>query len=182
MNIVSHHRPAMLSTRHQPRTQSATVQPEKVTLSDSSEIDPSLFSKAGERFKEVGVPLLGGAAMFAGMGAAIGSIAGAPAAGALKGLGLFGFLAAASELMDNRKVESAVFNWSKTMPGDDATPRDLPDTRKNDLLFKANLATNVAVLSGIGAAGGAILGGTPGAIIGGGLVLVGGAFAEVLTA
>jgi hypothetical protein len=180
MNIVSTRiQPTRQLTQRIPSVnseQNATAQPP----ADSSSIESSTFSQARDVAKEYALPVLGGAAMFAAGGAVVGSLFGAPGVGALKGLGMFGFMGVASTLMENRTVESKVFNWSKTMPGDDATPRDLPDSRKNDMLFKANLATNAAVLAGVGAGAGAILAGTPGAIVGGGLVLVGGAFAEVL--
>lgn len=134
------------------------------------------------RLREGGWVMLGGVGLFAGLGAGVGALFAAPVTGALKGLGCLTLSATASEIMENRQLESKIFNWSKTMPGDEATPRDLDsEAFRNKALFAANLATNALVVAGLGAGLGAIIAGTPGAVLGGGGILIAGAFAELLT-
>lgn len=164
----------------QPVANNKALQTAKTGPTDTVRIESSFLNDAKSLAGEWGTTVVGATALFAGGGALVGSMFGAPGTGAVKGLAYLGMMTAASAVMENPKFESAIFNWSKTMPGDRATPRNLPDTTRNNILFKANLATNALVLSGLGAAGGALLAGTPGAIVGGGLVLVGGAFAELL--
>lgn len=135
-----------------------------------------LGRQLAHRVREDGLVMVGGLALFAGIGAAIGSLFGAPGVGAIKGAEILGIQAVASEIFENRGLESRIFNWSKVMPGSEATPRDidLETNGKNKALFYANLATNAAVVSGVGAAMGGVLGGVPGAIIGGSLTIIGG--------
>lgn len=114
-----------------------------------------------------------GAGLYAGLGTAVGSLVGAPLAGAAKGLEIFALQAGSDAVMNNKSFDRHVFNWSNTMPASEGTPDKIDyDDPKTKALFHANLATNVAVILSVPAAVGGILFGLPGALAVGALTLV----------
>jgi len=150
----------------------------EATFSDQAQ---QLWQKAKSHIQEDGWVYAAGAGLYAGIGTAVGSLVGAPLIGAAKGLQIFGLQAGGDAIMNTKTFESSVFNWSKTMPGNDETPRDLNyEDPKTRVLFHANLATNAAVILSIPAAAGAVLFGAPGALAVGALALAAAPLAELM--
>ena len=140
-----------------------------------------LYTKAKAELKEDGWVYAAGAGLYAGIGTLVGGVVGAPAAGALKGLQIFAINAGGDAIMNNKTFESKVFNWSKTMPAEAATPDNVDyEDPKTKALFYANLATNAAVVLSVPAAMGAVVFGLPGALAVGALALAAAPFAPML--
>ena len=140
-----------------------------------------LYEKAKTGFKEDGWVYVAGAGLYAGIGTVVGSAVGAPVLGAVKGLEIFGIQAGGDAIMNNKTFDNKVFNWSKTMPASDETPRDVNlQDPKMKALFHANLATNAAVILSVPAAIGAVLFGAPGALAVGALALVAAPLVELM--
>lgn len=155
--------------------------PEPSALDTLAELGSEVWQDTCRRWKEDGGVYVAGAGLYAGLGAAVGSVVGAPLVGAVKGLEIFAIQAGGDAVMNTETFENKVFNWSKTMPASPETPHDLdyedPKVRR---LFNANLATNAAVVLSVPAAMGAVLFGLPGALAVGALALAAAPFAELM--
>ena len=144
------------------RPASARPEPQEATKLDNIK----------DYWNEDGWVYAAGAGLYAGIGTAVGSVVGAPLAGAAKGLEIFALQAGSDALMNNKSFDRHVFNWSNTMPASEGTPEKIDyDDPKTRALFHANLATNAVVILSVPAAVGGILFGLPGALAVGALAL-----------
>ena len=139
------------------------------------------LQQAKEGWDRDGWVYAAGAGMYAGVGTVMGSLVGAPLVGAVKGLEIFTTQAVGDAIMNTPSFQSGVFNWSKTMPAEADTPKDIDySDPKTSRLFHANLGTNLGVCLAVPAAIGGIVFGLPGALAVASLALVAAPFAEAM--